>query len=252
MPDLSRTTRIAMWSGPRNISTALMRSFGSRPDCHVSDEPLYAHYLAATGLDHPQAAEIMERHETDWRTVTADLSGPTPAGETVWYQKHMAHHLLPVIDRGWLAGFAHAFLVREPRAMLASLVAKLGDARIEDTGLPQQVDIHRWIESETGVTPPVVDAADIQSDPAGMVEKLCAALGIEYDTCMLSWDEGPRSTDGCWGPYWYANTYLSTSFTPPVTSRNVLDSMYEGLAEECEGLYAILAAHRIQTDTPQA
>jgi hypothetical protein len=241
-----------MWSGPRNISTALMRSFGSRPDTHVSDEPLYAHYLASTGLPHPMADEIVRTHEADWRKVAAELTGPTPSGETVWYQKHMAHHLLPEIERGWLAGFRHAFLLREPRAMLASLVDRLGSAELKDTGLPQQVEIHRWVRETTGEAPPVVDSADIQADPAGVLAKLCDALGIEYDDAMLSWEPGPKGTDGCWGPHWYQSTYRSTGFSPPVTRGRTLDPAYEDLARECEALYEELAAHRITTDTTHA
>ncbi|MEM9380268.1 MAG: HAD family hydrolase [Planctomycetota bacterium] len=245
-------TRIAMWSGPRNISTALMRSFGSRPDTHVSDEPLYAHYLASTGASHPRADEIIDQHEVDWAVVASKLTGPTPSGETVWYQKHMAHHLLPAIDRSWLEGFRHAFLIREPRAMLASLVAKLGDARLEDTGLPQQVKIFRWVESVTGETPPVVVGTDIQRDPAGVLAALCAALGLEFDDAMLSWDTGPRSTDGCWGPFWYGNTYRSTGFAPYLHREVDLAPAYRVLATECQELYDQLAVHSIQTDASRA
>lgn len=239
-------TRIAMWSGPRNISTALMRSFGSRPDTFVSDEPLYAHYLSATGLPHPEADEIVTQHEIDWSKVAAELTGPTPNGETVWYQKHMAHHLLPAIDRGWLEGFRHAFLLREPRAMLASLVDRLGDATLLDTGLPQQLEIHRWVTEQQGTPPPVVDSADILADPAGVLAKLCDALGIEYTDAMLEWESGPRPTDGCWGPHWYQSTYRSTGFSKPSTRTRSLDPDYEPLARECEEIYAELAAHRIR------
>jgi hypothetical protein len=235
-----------MWSGPRNISTALMRSFGARPDTHVSDEPLYAYYLERTGLEHPMAGDIIAHHEADWRAVAAELTGPTPAGETVWYQKHMAHHLLEEVDRGWLMGLKHAFLLREPRAMLASLVDRLGSATLVDTGLPQQVEIHRWVQEHTGQAPPVVDSADIQSAPRGVLEQLCGALGLPFDEVMLTWESGPRDTDGCWGPYWYQSTYKSTAFSPPVTRGRTLDPAYEGLAQECEALYAELAQHRIQ------
>ena len=138
MPDAGR---IAMLSGPGNISTAMMRSWGYRNDCFVCDEPLDAHYPQQTGLDHPGATEVIECHETDWRKVVDRLTGPIPENRTVFYQKHMAHHLLPDVGREWLmeATFRHAFLIREPRAMLASLVRVIPEPRLEDTGLPQQV-----------------------------------------------------------------------------------------------------------------
>ena len=238
--------RIAMWSGPRNISTALMRSFEARPDTHVSDEPLYAYYLERTGLQHPMAEEIIAHHEADWRAVADELTGPTPAGETVWYQKHMAHHLLPEVERGWLGELRHAFLLREPRAMLASLVDRLGSATLADTGLPQQVEIHRWVQEHTGQAPPVVDSADIQATPREVLGELCVALGLPFDGAMLEWEAGPRDTDGCWGPHWYQSTYRSTAFSPPVTRGRTLDPAYEDLARECEALYEELAQYRIQ------
>ena len=177
-----------------------MRSFEARPDTHVSDEPLYAYYLERTGLEHPMAGEIIARHEADWRAVAAELTGPTPAGETVWYQKHMAHHLLEEVDRGWLTELKHAFLLREPRAMLASLVDRLGSATLADTGLPQQVEIHRWVQEHTGQAPPVVDSADIQSAPRGVLERLCEALGLPFDGAMLAWGERPARHGRLLGP----------------------------------------------------
>jgi hypothetical protein len=240
-------TRIAMWSGPRNISTALMRSFGSRPDTHVSDEPLYAHYLRATGLDHPKAAEIVATHECDWRKVAAALTGPVPGGRAVWYQKHMAHHLLPGIERDWLEGFEHAFLIREPRAMLASLAAKLeGELRLADTGLPQQVELFEWLADHEGEAPAVVDARDVQERPAETLRALCARLGIEYTERMLRWEPGPRPTDGCWAPHWYGGTLESTGFAPYRERTAALDGRCAALLEPCEALYRELARHALR------
>ena len=239
------TTHLAMWSGPRNLSTALMRSFGSRPDATVSDEPLYAHYLKATGKPHPMTEEILRDQENDWRIVVDELRGPIPGGRTLWYQKHMAHHLLPDMGREWLEGLEHAFLIREPRAVVASLLAKLESVELEDTGLPQQVELFRREAERTGRTPAVVDAADILRDPERTLSSLCARLGLEFTRRMLQWEKGPRDTDGCWGPYWYANTYESTGFGPPRESRAVVPAEYEELALRCEELYAELAEHKI-------
>ena len=193
--------RLAMWSGPRNISTAMMRSFEARGDTVVSDEPLYAYYLHETGLDHPMAAEVIEHHEPDPKQVASHLTGPVPAGKTIWYQKHMAHHLLPGVERGWLDQLTHAFLIREPAEMLPSLTHKLGLPRLEDTGLPQQVEIFRRMREETGATPPVIDSRDVLEDPKRVLGLLCDAVGIEFTERMLSWEPGRRPTDGIWASH---------------------------------------------------
>lgn len=244
--------RIAMWSGPRNISTAMMRSFGSRSDTHVSDEPLYAAYLRATGKAHPLAEEIQQRHETDWRVVARALVGAIPKGRTVWYQKHMAHHLLPNMSREWLASLTHAFLIRDPRAMLASLTDKLDHVHVEDTGLPQQVELFRRLADQTGEAPPVVDSRDVLRSPESVLSQLCASLGLEFEPAMLAWETGSRETDGCWGPYWYENTYASTRFAPYEPKDVVLDARLEPLAEQCEALYSELYSHRIRIEGHEA
>ena len=170
--------RIAMWSGPRNISTALMRAFENRADCVVVDEPLYAHYLAETGHDHPMRAEVLASQPHDWRAVAAALIGPIPGAADLFYQKHMSHHLLPGIERNWMRGLTHAFLIRDPRAMLASYRQKRELVSLTDLGLPQQVALFDWIEAEFGVTPPVIDSRDVLQNPRGMLNALCAALDL--------------------------------------------------------------------------
>jgi len=239
------TTHLALWSGPRNISTAMMRSFGARGDCWVSDEPLYAAYLQATGLPHPHADEIIATHEADWRKVVADLTAEIPSGRSLWYQKHMAHHLLPEMDRAWLDSLTNAFLIREPRAMLTSLLEKLDDVRLEDTGLPQQVELFRWQAERTGRTPVVLDAKEVLLDPAGVLSEFCAAVGIGFDPAMMSWPAGPRDTDGCWGPYWYHNTNNSTGFAPYREKQVAVPAEYEELAQQAEALYLELHPHRL-------
>jgi hypothetical protein len=206
--------RFAMWSGPRNISTAMMRSWGNRPDTFVCDEPLYAHYLLASGAPHPGADEVIARHETDWRKVVAWLTGPVPEGKAIFYQKHMAHHLLPHVDRGWLGRVTSAFLLREPREMLTSLARFIAAPRIEDTGLPQQQEIFDWVRSTTGAAPPVLDARDVLDRPEAMLRQLCARLDVAFTPAMLSWPPGPRPSDGVWARHWYAAVYETTSFGP--------------------------------------
>jgi hypothetical protein len=244
---------VAMWSGPRNISTALMRSFESRRDCQVVDEPFYGHYLRQTGKIHPMGDQIMATMECDAGRIAEELRSPLQPGIGVHYQKHMAHHLLPQMDRSWMEGMRHAFLIREPRAMLASLGAKLGPVRLEDTGLPQQVELFREQLRAQGAPPPVIDSADLLNAPGLMLSALCKRLDIPNDDHMLRWESGPRTTDGIWGSHWYANTEKSTGFSAPPSALpsaapgpSPLTADLELLLPECERLYQLLTEHRIQ------
>lgn len=240
-------TYIAMWSGPRNISTALMRSFGSRGDTTVVDEPLYAHYLAETGLDHPGRDEILRRHERDWRKVVETLTEPLAAEDSIFYQKHMAHHLLEDVQVEWLASFRQAFLIRDPRAMLASLDKVLTTTpRLVDTGLPQQVRLFEEVSARTGIPAPVVDSTELLKSPEAVLRELCERMGIDFDPAMLRWDAGPRDTDGCWGPIWYENTYRSTGFEPYGQREATLRPELEAVLEEALPLYESLHQHRIE------
>jgi hypothetical protein len=234
-----------MWSGPRNISTAMMRSWGNRPDTVVCDEPLYAHYLAKTGLDHPGAREVIEAGETDWRAVVAWLTGPVPGGKAIFYQKQMAHHLLPEIDRAWLDHVDHAFLIRDPREMLTSLIDFLPEPTLEDTGLPQQVEIFERVKRRIGRVPPVIDSRDVLRDPEGQLRPLCGALGAAFREEMLSWPAGTRDTDGVWATHWYANVERSTTFRPWAPKKVALPERLEGLHTECLGYYERLHRHRL-------
>ena len=235
-----------MWSGPRNISTALLRSWGNRPDTRVTDEPLYAYYLKQTGLPHPGADEVIAHHEADWRKVVAGLIGDVPGGRAIYYQKQMAHHLLPEIDRGWLSKVTNAFLIREPREMLTSLVHNVPRPRIEDTGLPQQVEIFERVRQESGRVPPVIDARDVLENPRGLLTRLCEALGVEFREEMLSWPPGRRSTDGIWAKYWYENVEKSTSFQPYAPRDVAVPPHVEGILEECQEHYRTLYPHRLR------
>jgi len=238
--------RIAMWSGPRNISTALLRAWGNRPDTFVCDEPLYAHYLLHTGIDHPGRDEVIAAHETDWRKVVAWLTGPVPDGKPIFYQKHMAHHLLPHIERGWLDRLTHCFLIREPGEMLTSLVKHLPHPRREDTGLPQQIELLHHVQRCTGVTPPVLDARDVLDDPRRMLSLLCQRLGVPFLKEMLSWPPGPRETDGVWARHWYAEVEQSTGFRPYKPKQEPAPLELRGLLAECERLYRELHALRLR------
>jgi hypothetical protein len=223
-----------MWSGPRTVSTALMRAWENRPDTVVTDEPLYSFYLTATGLDHPGRDEVIASQPMDWRVVLRELTaGPLPPGVTIYYQKHMTHHLLPWVDRSALAGLRHAFLIRDPRSLLASYARVRSAPTLADLGLRQQAEI---FEEFGG---PVLDSADLLAAPGSALRALCAALGVPFSAAMLSWPPGPRASDGVWAPYWYDGVLRSTGFVPvtgPVTPPD-LDPALEPLLEECMPYY---------------
>jgi hypothetical protein len=231
-----------MWSGPRTVSTALMRSFGQRPDTVVADEPLYGYYLGRTGISHPGRDEIIASMPADWPAVLAALTaGPLPAGCSVFYQKHMTHHLLPEVDRGALAGLTHAFLIRDPRQLLASYARVRSQPTVADLGLEQQAEIFRAFGG------PVIDSADILRDPRAALEALCDALGLGFDPAMLAWPAGPRPTDGVWARHWYDSVWRSTGFGPyRPPSAAALPAGLEPVAAACDHYYEELRAARLR------
>ena len=207
------TVRIAMWSGPRNISTAMMRSFENRQDCAVVDEPFYAAYLAGTGLDHPMTAEVLASQSQDWRMVARALIEDDPA--PVFYQKHMTHHMLPEFGLDWMADCRSAFLIRDPTAVLASYIRKRAEVTLEDIGVVRQRELFDREANRLGHAPPVIEGADVLADPRGTLGALCTALGAPFRDEMLSWPAGPRMSDGVWAPAWYEAVERSTGFAPP-------------------------------------
>ena len=247
--------RIAMWSGPRAISTALMRAFGNRRDCAVTDEPFYAAYLAATGLDHPLREEVIASQPTDWRAVAAALTGPVPAGKPIWYQKHMTHHMIPGFGRDWIDDCDNAFLIRAPEAVVASYAQKRDGAfSLEEIGLPAQVALFERAAQRLGRAPPVVEGADVLADPRGMLGALCAALGVPFDEAMLSWPPGRRASDGVWAPAWYDAVEKSTGFAPPrrEAAFDELPDSLKSIAEAAHPLYERLARHKLAPMRPAA
>ena len=233
-------TRIAMWSGPRTVSTALMRAWENRPDTVVSDEPLYAFYLHRTALPHPGRHTIIASQPTDWRVVLAQLtSEPLPPGIAVSYAKHMTHHLLPEVDRAAFAPLRHAHLIRDPRELLASYARVRAEPTLADLGLREQAEI---FETFGG---PVLDSRDLLADPGGMLRALCSALDVPFDDRMLSWPAGPRDSDGVWAPYWYDSVHASTGFAPYRPPAQTLPARLEPLAERCQPYFARLHQYRL-------
>jgi hypothetical protein len=242
----SEPVRIAMWSGPRNISTAMMRSFGSRPDTAVVDEPFYAAYLVATGLNHPMRDEVIASQPNDWRDVVEQLLGPVPDSRPIWYQKHMTHHMHESFGREWIAQVRNAFLIRDPREVLASYVQKRNEVTLGDIGIVRQRELFEREADRLGAAPPVIEGAAVLADPARMLSRLCNALAIPYMDAMLTWEGGRRSTDGVWAPAWYEAVERSTCFAPPPQSREVrLPAELERIADQAQPHYGALAAHRL-------
>jgi hypothetical protein len=237
--------RIAMWSGPRNISTALMRAWENRPDTAVIDEPFYACYLAATGSEHPGRDEVLASQPTDWQVVTAGLLGDPPGGRPVFYQKHMTHHMLPAFGRDWLDAVTNCFLVRSPAEVVASYAETRRAPTLDDLGFRQQAEIFDRVADRLGDAPPVIDARDVLRDPAGALTALCAAVGIPFDARMLSWPPGSRATDGAWAKHWYASVERSTGFNPLRASRKPVPPELAPLVAAAQPIYERLAAHRL-------
>jgi hypothetical protein len=234
-----------MWSGPRNLSTAMMRSFGSRADTFVSDEPFYGAYLKQTRDPQPMADEVVAAMDCDWQGVARAMSGSCPTGAPIWYQKHMAHHMVGPVNHEDLPGLRHAFLIRDPARVVASYAAKRVAVRTEHLGVERQVEYFEREADRLGHAPPVVDSADILADPAAMLEKLCQALGISWDPAMLSWEPGIRATDGIWASHWYDAVAASTGFGTPDGDPAKLDDEGRRVAEHCRPFYERLAAHKI-------
>jgi hypothetical protein len=235
-----------MWSGPRNLSTAMMRSFGNRADTFVSDEPYYGAFLKESEKPHPMAAEVIAAMDCDWRSVARTLAGPAPENKPIWYQKHMWHHMVGPVGYRDFAGFTHAFLIRDPARMIASYLRKREAAQFEDFGLERQADFFAREADRLGNAPPVVDASDVLADPEGTLGALCARLGIGWDPDMLRWPRGRRVTDGPWAPHWYQAVEASTGFGPPDPPPAALPDEARRLAERCRPFYDRLAAHRLR------
>lgn len=245
MSDERVPIRIAMWSGPRNISTAMMRSFENRTDCAVSDEPFYAAYLYETGIDHPMRGAVIASQPTDWRNVVRHVTGPVPDGRPIWYQKHMTHHMLPHYGLDWTDGMANAFLIRDPAFVVASYAAKREEVTAADLGYHRQVDLFNRVCDKLGRVPPIVDSADILKNPEGMLSALCAGLGIPFDPAMLVWPAGPRDSDGVWAAHWYASVNASTGFMPYREKEPDVPDALRPVEEACREPYNTLVKHRL-------
>jgi len=223
-----------------------MRSFGTRPDTAVVDEPLYAAYLAGSGSMHPMRAEVLASQPNDWRDVVTTLLGPVPGGRAIYYQKHMTHHMLDSFGREWIGRIHNCFLIREPRAVLSSYILKRNEVTLADLGFVQQRELFEREADRLGCAPPVVEGADVLANPRRMLEQLCTALKIPYSEAMLSWLRGRRDTDGVWAPAWYESVERSTGFAAALAAPAIaLPDPLLRIAEQARPHYEVLAAHRL-------
>ena len=242
---MTRPIRIAMWSGPRNISTAMMRAWGNRGDTVVIDEPFYAFYLKATGKQHPAAGEVIAAGEIDWRKVVAQLTDPIPNDKRIFFQKQMTHHLLPEVDRQWLDAVTNCFLIRDPRDVIASYIKQWENPALEDLGYVQQAEIFDFVRTRAKSLPPILDAKDVLENPERMLRLLCKLVGVEFSESMLSWPSGLRETDGVWAKHWYGEVAKTTSFQPHRPRHYELPENLRELYERCRDCYEKLYQHRL-------
>ncbi len=244
---MTTVLRLTVWSGPRNISTAMLRSWGQRSDTVVVDEPFYAHYLKRTGLQHPGRAEILASQPNDWCDVATTLLAELPADKCIFYQKHMAHHLFADMYGDWLMQLSHVFLLRRPDAMLASLQKVISRPRLQDTGLPQQYQLFQHIRDRCGTDPLVIDASDLLTQPEAMLRRWCGLLNIKFSADMLHWPQGRRASDGVWAEHWYASVEQSTGFQQAPAQRPVkLNADLQAVYDQCLDYYQYLYQRRLR------
>ena len=236
---------IAMWSGPRNLSTALMYSFAARSDCTIWDEPFYAAYLAATGIEHPMREQILTAHETNAVRVAHDCGQKSPTGKPLFYQKHMTLHMLKAFDRGFMRHCNNVFLIRHPSLVVASYAKKREGPSLDDIGFPQQARLFDEVGQWLGRPPLVVDSQDILANPRQTLSRLCAAVGISFEPSMLSWPQGGHQDDGVWAAHWYGAVHRSQGFSPATAMTKKLSGPYEDLVTKALPYYEALAAHKL-------
>lgn len=240
------TIRIAMWSGPRNISTAMMRSFSSRADCTVSDEPFYGAYLKQSGEPQPMADAIIADMDCDWSSVTMAMNGSPLEPAPIWYQKHMPHHMIGDISISAFPDHRHAFLIREPERVIASYANKRVSVKFDDLRYDRQLEYFRAAKDTSGNIPPVIDSSAFLHNPEGHLRALCAGLDIEWDAAMLRWQSGIHSSDGIWASHWYDRVAGSTGFAQPKGTKPVLTGDAIALADQCRPYYEEMQQYALE------
>ena len=234
-----------MWSGPRNISTAMMRSFENRPDTDVWDEPMYGHYLSQTGIEHPGATEVIADQGVNWQAIAKQCISNSPNDAAVYYQKHMTMHLLPEMDREWVSSLTNCFLIRHPEQVVASYGAVRPDLTLEDVGFVQQAELFEYVVNTKHKTPLIIDSRDFLLNPKAMLGAMCESLSIPFFQEMLGWPSGHRETDGVWGKYWYDSVWKSTGFAEYQEKPFDLSPGFQKIADAARPYYQILYERRL-------
>ncbi len=236
---------ISMWSGPRNLSTAMMYAFAARGDCAVWDEPFYAAYLKKTGLDHPMRDAILAAYDADPARVAAACAGAAPDRKIHFYQKHMAQHMVPGMPLDWADAVTNVFLIRHPARVVASYAKKREGPTEDDLGFRRLAELFDRFATRQGRAPVVIDSTDIRANPTEMLEKLCRALEIPFTEAMLHWPPGPKPHDGAWAPHWYNAVHRSTGFEGAEGPLPDLPHAYADLTRACLPHYEALRAHAL-------
>lgn len=236
--------RIAMWSGPRNLSTAMMYAFGARSDCAVVDEPFYAAYLARTGLEHPMRDDILDSQPQDPSVVAEQLLGPVPGARPHFYQKHMCQHMIAEVPREWLRDVTNVFLIRHPARVIASFAAKYDQIGLDDIGFSQQMELIELVRG-WGQKPLVIDSYDIRQNPKEKLEQLCEAISLPFSPEMLSWPKGGHKDDGVWAPHWYGAVWNSTGFAGPEGALPEVPARLQPVLEQAMEIYEEMRAIKI-------
>ena len=234
-----------MWSGPRNLSTALMRSFENRTDTAVIDEPFYAHFLKQTNLNHPGRNEIISTLDSNWDNIVLKITGPIPENKSIWYQKHMAQHNLEGCDLNWIKSFHNCILIRDPKYVIPSYNKEYSLSDEKLLGYCQQLNLIRILEDEESITPPIFDATDILEKPEQALKKICISVGIRFSQKMLKWPKGKRKSDGVWAKYWYRNVENSSGFQPFQKKNIIIDKKLISLYQTCLADYNSMYEKRI-------
>ena len=228
--------RIACWSGPRNISTALMRSWSSREDSFVSDEPFYAYYLKERQLKHPMYREIIDHYPNKYNDVVRGLTSGIPNGKRIWYQKHMAHHLIDLNNIDWIKNFENCILIRHPEDVINSYIKKNTLNNINDLGYPQQYKIIKYLDS-IGKKFTIIDSNILLNNPEKILSQWCNSIDLEFDISMLQWEKGNHPQDGIWWKHWYDNVITTTHFQKFSKNQNELDQKYQSIYDEALDYY---------------
>ena len=230
---------VACWSGPRNISTALMRSWSSRSDTFVTDEPFYAYYLSKTKLKHPMHMEIINKYSTDYKKIVSYLNSKTPDGKKIWYQKHMAHHILNLNDIEWITNFENCILLRHPKEVISSYSNKNKLNSFEELGYRQQYEIIKLLKKKNKSFI-IIDSSELLQNPAKVLDGWCKKINIKYEQSMLNWEEGNHINDGIWWKSWYDNVIKTTGFQKYKKKDINIESEYDSIYNESMKYYTYI------------